>query len=150
MYPSQRMEMGVRSTQRVSIVAVLMASMVGAAWPLRAHHAIPAKVFNDTFTDVQGVVKEVRMRPPHAWIILQVKGPKGEMQTWPLEGASPSTLEQIGVTTDYVKAGDTIKARCRVLRVPRGDYDCILGFIKARDGSVKDWTGNNAPAPADF
>jgi hypothetical protein len=58
----------------------------------------------------------------------------------------------IGVTTDYVKAGDPIKARCRRLRVvPKGhDNDCILGFLKARDGTIKDWSGNNAPLPADF
>jgi hypothetical protein len=28
-------------------------------------HAHPAGLFNDTFPDVQGVVKEVRSRPPH-------------------------------------------------------------------------------------
>ena len=25
-----------------------------------------------------------------------------------------------------------------------------LGFLKAKDGTVKDWDGNNAPAPSDF
>jgi len=26
----------------------------------------------------------------------------------------------------------------------------ILGFVKAKDGTVKDWSGHNAPPPADF
>jgi hypothetical protein len=72
------------------------------------------------------------------------------VQLWPLEGASPTQLQKIGVTADYVKAGDTIKARCRRLKVVRSDYDCILGFVKAKDGTVKDWSGNNAPPPSDF
>jgi hypothetical protein len=74
------------------------------------------------------------------------------LQLWPLEAGSPKELQGIGVTADYVKAGDTIKARCRRLRVvPKGhDNDCILGFLKAKDGTVKDWSGDNAPIPADF
>jgi len=30
------------------------------------------------------------------------------------------------------------------------DNDCVLGFLKAKDETVKDWSGNNLPAPADF
>jgi hypothetical protein len=30
------------------------------------------------------------------------------------------------------------------------DNDCILGFLKAMDGTIKDWSGNNGPLPADF
>jgi hypothetical protein len=52
------------------------------------------------------------------------------------------------VTPDYVKPGDTVKARCHRLR--DGSNGCLLGFLKAKDGTVKDWDGNNAPAPPDF
>ena len=48
-----------------------------------------------------------------------------------------------------IKPGDTIKARCHPLR--DGSNGCLLGFLKARDGSVKDWDGGqNTPIPADF
>ena len=47
-----------------------------------------------------------------------------------------------------VKPGDKVKARCHPLR--DGSRGCLLGFVKARDGSVKDWDGNNLPIPADF
>ena len=136
----------------VSMIGVAMTFVVAIALPIVAHHTPPPGLFNDTFSDVQGVVKEVRLSPPHAWIMLEVKGDDGVLQLWPLEAASPSALKGIGVTPDYVKAGDTIKARCRRLRmVPKGhDNDCILGFLKAKDGTVKDWSGNNAPIPADF
>jgi len=54
----------------------------------------------------------------------------------------------VGVTAETVKPGDTIKARCHHLR--DGSNGCLLGFLKAKDGKVVDWDGNNAPPPADF
>ena len=37
------------------------------------------------------------------------------------------------------------------LDVAKGNgNDCVLGFLKAKDETVKDWSGNNLPAPADF
>ena len=135
------------TTGRVISIALAMA-LLGLA-PLGAHHSVPP-TFQDTYTDIQAVVTEVRMTQPHAWLMTEVKGDKGETQVWPLEAASPSTLQAMGVTADSVKAGDTIRARCRRIKVPTEHYDCILGFVKAKDGTVKDWSGKNAPAPVDF
>jgi len=136
----------------VSMLGGAIAFVVAIALPMGAHHTHPPGLFNDTFSDIQGVVREVRLTPPHSWVMLEVRGDDGVLQLWPLEAGSPKELQGIGVTADYVKAGDTIKARCRRLRVvPKGhDNDCILGFLKAKDGTVKDWSGDNAPIPADF
>jgi hypothetical protein len=144
--------MGSKFRPAIWMITITMTFVLGIAWPIGAHHTPPPGLFNDSFSDVSGVVKEVRLRPPHAWIMLEVKGVDGELQLWPLEAASLTALQATGVTPDYVKAGDTIKARCRRLRVvPKGhDNDCILGFLKAGDGTVKDWSGNNAIVPADF
>ena len=121
--------------------------VMAAAWPLRAHHSHGNYV--DTFMDIQGVVKEVHLVVPHSWVYLEVKDAKsGEPQIWALEATGRTGLQRIGVTADYVKPGDTIKARCHHLR--DDSNGCLLGFLKAKDGSVKDWDGNNAPAPADF
>jgi hypothetical protein len=123
--------------------------MIGAvvlALPLWAHHSHGNYV--DTFMDVQGVVKEVHYVVPHSWVYLEVKDEKGESQVWALEATGRPALERIGVTRDYVKPGDTVKARCHRLR--DGSNGCLLGFLKAKDGTVKDWDGNNAPAPSDF
>ena len=48
---------------------------------------------------------------------------------------------------DYVKPGDAVKARCHHLR--DGSNSCLPGFLKAKVGTLKDWDGNHAPAPAD-
>jgi hypothetical protein len=74
---------------------------VAFAVPVRAHHSHGA--YEETFMDIQGVVKEVHLVVP---------------------------------------------ARCHHLK--DGSNGCLLGFLKAKDGTVKDWDGNNAPAPADF
>ena len=111
-----------------------------------AHHSHGNYV--DTFMDIEGIVKEVHLVVPHSWIYLEVKDEKGEPQMWALEATGRTGLQRVGVTPDYVKPGDSVKARCHRLR--DGSNGCLLGFLKAKDGTVKDWDGNNAPPPQDF
>ena len=136
----------------VSVLINTVSLVVGSTLPIMAHHAHPAGLFNDTFSDVEGIVKEVRFRPPHVWVILEVKGDGPESQLWPLEAAGPAALQAIGITSDSIKANDVVKARCRRLRdVPKGqDSDCILRFLKIKGQAAKDWSGDNSPVPADF
>jgi len=126
------------------VVAAICA--MGAALPMLAHHSHGS--YEDTFMDVEGVVKEVHLVVPHSWIYLEMKDAKGEPQVWALEATGRTQLQKIGVTPDYVKPGDTIKARCHRLR--DGTNGCLLGFLKAKDGTVKDWDGNGATPPTDF
>ena len=119
---------------------------IAVALPAGAHHSHGNYV--DTFMDIEGVVKEVHLLAPHSWIYLEVKDAKGEPQMWALEATGRAQLQNIGVTRDYVKPGDTVKVRCHPLR--DGTNGCLLGFLKAKDGTVKDWDGNNAKLPTDF
>jgi hypothetical protein len=125
-----------------------LAAMCAAAMalPVWAHHSHGNYV--ETFMDITGVVKEVHLVAPHSWIYLEVKDDKGAPQMWALEATGRAGLQRIGVTADYIKVGDTVKARCH--RQRDGSNGCLLGFLKARDGSVKDWDGNNAPPPPDL
>jgi hypothetical protein len=90
----------------------------------------------------------MRIAYSNSWIYLEVKDANGQPQLWALEATGRTGLERAGVAREYVKPGDTIKARCHPLR--DGSNGCLLGFLKARDGSVKDWDGGNAPVPSDF
>jgi hypothetical protein len=119
---------------------------VAFALPLWAHHSHGN--YTDTFIDISGVVKELHLVNPHSWVYVEVKDAQGELQMWALEATGRVALQRIGVTPDYVKPGDTVKARCHRLR--DGSNGCLLGFLKAKDGTVKDWDGGNAPPPADF
>jgi hypothetical protein len=114
--------------------------------PVAAHHSHGN--YMDTFSDMTGVVKEVHLVVPHSWVYMEAKDASGQAQIWALEATGRNGLEKIGVNREYIKPGDTIKVRCHPLR--DGSRGCLLGFLKARDGSVKDWDGNGAPAPSDF
>ena len=133
--------MRVKVSLGVAVIGVVLST-----WSLAAHHSHGAYV--DTFMDVQGVVKEVHLVVPHSWVYIEVKTPKGEPEVWALEATGRTGLERVGVTATTVAVGDTVKARCHRLR--DGSNGCLLGFLKAKDGTVKDWDGNNAPPPADF
>ena len=127
-------------------LAVFVGLAVMFVPPLRAHHSHGN--YTDAFIDIEGVVKEVHFLNPHSWIYLTVKNPAGQPQTWALEATNRVSLERMGVVGDYLKVGDTVKARCHQLR--DGSRGCLLGFLKVRDGSVRDWDGNNLPIPKDF
>jgi hypothetical protein len=129
---------------RTFVIAALCA--VCASVSASAHHSHGQ--YEETFRDIQGVVKEMHLLTPHSWVYIEVSRGSAAPELWALEGTNRAGLEKIGVSGDYVKAGDTIKARCHPLR--DGNNGCLLGFLKARDGSVKDWDGGGAPAPSDF
>jgi hypothetical protein len=111
-----------------------------------AHHSHGQ--YEETFSDIEGVVKELHLLTPHSWLYIEVKGATGATEIWALEATTRGQLEQIGVSRDSVKTGDRIKARCHPLRDKTNG--CLLGFLKTPDGSVKDWDGGNAPPPKDF
>ena len=129
-----------------SVLAASLVCVALLALPAVAHHSHGNYVA--TFMDIEGVVKQVHLLNPHSWIYLEVKNASGQPQTWALEATNVIGLQRIGVTREYLKAGDTIKARCHPLR--DGSRGCLLGFLKAPDGTIKDWDGNNLPIPADF
>jgi Family of unknown function (DUF6152) len=111
-----------------------------------AHHSHGQ--YAETFTDFQGVIKEVILVTPHSWVYLEVKDASGAPQMWALESTSRTALERIGVTREYLKPGDTVKVRCHPLR--DGSNGCLLGFLKAPDGSIKNWDGGAVPELSDF
>ncbi len=129
---------------RLSLAAVVCA--VVFALPAWGHHSHGN--YSDVFTDIEGVVTELHLLVPHSWLYLEVEDPDGQPQIWALEATSRNGLVRIGITRDYIGPGDAVKVRCHPVR--DGSNGCLLGFLKAKDGSVKDWDGGEAPAPADF
>ena len=116
------------------------------ALPALAHHSHGN--YQDSFTDMTGTVKEVHLLLPHSWVYLEVKPATGDPQIWAVEATGRNGLERIGVTKEYVMPGDKISVRCHVLK--DGSNGCLLGFLKAKDGTVKDWDGGGATNPKDF
>ena len=129
-------------------VRLLLAAMCAVSFglPAGAHHSHGN--YMDTFRDIEGVVTEVHFVVPHSWVYIEVTVASGPPQIWALEATDRLQLEKMGVTRNYLKSGDTVKARCHPLR--DGSRGCLLGFLKGPDGSIKDWDGGGAPAPGDL
>ena len=126
------------------MMAKLTLATTGAlalAVPAWAHHS-HGNYENDESVDLEGVVTEVHLINPHSWVFMDVTDDNGQTTEWALEATGPAGLGRIGVTSDYIGAGDTIKGRCHRLR--DGGPGCLLGFVQGRDGSVKDWDGHEA------
>jgi hypothetical protein len=110
------------------------------ALPAFAHHSHGN--YQQYFVDLEGTVTDVQLINPHSWVYLDVKDENGAATEWALEATGIGGLARLGITRGYVKAGDTIKVRCHPAR--DGSEGCLLGFLQAADGSIKDWDGGQA------
>ena len=113
---------------------------VALVLPVAAHHSHGN--YQQYFIDLKGTVTDVQLINPHSWIYMDVKGKNGEATSWALEATGTGGLARLGIARGYVKPGDTIKVRCHPAR--DGSEGCLLGFMQAADGSIKDWVGGEA------
>lgn len=130
---------------RISVSLAIVCALC-LTFSASAHHSHGQ--YAETFKDIQGVVKEAHFLVPHSWIYMEVKDANGVPHLWALEATSRQGLEKVGVTRDSIKPGDTIKVRCHPLR--DGSNGCLLGFLKAPDGTIKNWDGGPVPELSDF
>jgi hypothetical protein len=101
------------------------------ALPVRAHHS-HGNYDLSKWATMEGTVKQVVFIVPHSIVYLDVKNEKGEVVTWSLEATGPRGIFENGVKREDVKAGDTIKVRCHLLR--DGSNGCLLGFVTPMHG----------------
>jgi hypothetical protein len=116
---------------RFRVFGVALICAVSLVWPLVAHHS-HGNYDLTKWTVMEGVVKQVVFIVPHSIVYLDVKDEKGETATWSLEATNPQTIFLRGVKREDVRVGDTIKARCHLLR--DGSRGCLLGFVTPMHG----------------
>jgi hypothetical protein len=104
---------------------------VVAAVPVWAHHSHGNYEMSE-FVTLQGVVKELHLLNPHAWVYVEVKDASGKPVLWALEATSPGGLRTNGVKREDVQPGDEVKIRCHKLR--DGSPGCLLGFLTPNHG----------------
>jgi Family of unknown function (DUF6152) len=115
------------------LYAVVSLSILGLAAPVLAHHS-HANYDISKWVLIEGTVKQVVFIAPHSILYLDVKDEHGDTATWALEATAPAGILGNGVKREDVRAGDTVKARCHVLR--DGGNGCLLGFITPLHGDV--------------
>lgn len=89
-----------------SALFIVSLSMVTAV-PAFTHHAEPLYDLQNP-TTVSGVVTRVEWSNPHAYLFVNVKNDKGEVEEWSIELTSPNSLKRNGWITNAVKTGDRV------------------------------------------
>jgi hypothetical protein len=109
------------------------ALVIGATGAAPAHHSF-AMFDQKSPIEMEGVVKEFRYVSPHSFIVLEVKQEDGTIESWILEGVSPSALAREGWSKASIKPGDELKLTVAPLRggAPGGAW--VTQKIKFRDG----------------
>ena len=75
---------------------VITLALAAMAIPVAAHHS--GAMFDDKKeVTLTGVVKEFQYTNPHSWMLVDVKGPDGNVTTWGFETEGPSTLQRAGI-----------------------------------------------------
>jgi hypothetical protein len=113
-------------------VLLLAGALVGSG-AASAHHSF-AMFDQEHPIELEGTVQEFRFTAPHAFIILAVKQEDGRLETWSLEGVSPSALVREGWSRTTLKPGDELKLIIAPLRsgAPGGAW--VTQRIHFRDG----------------
>ena len=116
---------------RFKLFAVAFACVSCLTASALAHHS-HGNYDVQTWTTMEGTVKQVIFIVPHSIIYLDVKGEKGDTATWSLEATNPQGIFLKGVKKEDVQVGDKIKVRCHLLR--DGGHGCLLGFVTPMHG----------------
>lgn len=123
--------MKARSIVAATCLATLCALL--PATPAQAHHGQSMYQLQQWLT-LDGTVKQVRLTFPHAWLYIEVKDEKGQVNLWALEGANPNAIAEAGTKREYIKPGDPIRVRCHPLRGT--GRSCLLGFVTPMHGDA--------------
>jgi hypothetical protein len=117
---------------RSPIVILTLGLALGAATePLLAHHSVAMYDMASPVT-VTGVVTRFEWTNPHAFIYMNVKDDKGNVQEWAIEMMSLNHLKSYGWARDLVKPGDVIS--CTGGRAKSGLPTMLSSLMKLADG----------------
>ncbi len=98
----------------------------------RSHHSIGGEFDTETVT-VNGVVTELRLINPHAFILVDVEA-DGQTEQWMLTmGPATKLIRGSGWTPDILQPGNKVSATGRAAREGKGMY--IVELIK-EDGTA--------------
>jgi hypothetical protein len=96
-----------------SFMKAVFSVLVGAAWVLAgstaaAHHSFSAEFDINRPVQLTGKVTKLEWTNPHAWIWVDAKDAKGNVQNWAIELVGINDLMRRGWARDRVKIGDSI------------------------------------------
>jgi hypothetical protein len=91
----------------ISVVVVALTVSLSAATVL-AHHAFSAEFDQSKPIKLTGEITKLEWTNPHAWLLIDVKGPDGKVVNWRLEMGAPNALLRAGWSRSDIKPGTTV------------------------------------------
>ena len=94
-------------TRHLFAAAALGACLASVA-PVLAHHSLTAEFDTDRTVSLTGTITEMKWTNPHAWLYINVKDEKGQVQNWAIEFATPNQLYRRGWAREDLPAGAVV------------------------------------------
>jgi len=112
-----------------------------------AHHSARITYDMERVIEVEGEITRVVWRNPHVRFTLSSLNDSGETIVWAVESIPVTRLSRVGVTSDLISVGDTVKLAGYPARRPVRDIyaiNMLLGDGREilLDTPVARWTGN--------
>lgn len=82
--------------------------LLGAAWPLSAHHGFESQYDINKKISFTGTITKVEWENPHVHCYIDVKDADGVVTHYVVEGGAPRNLTRHGWTADTLKIRDTV------------------------------------------
>ena len=95
-----------RSLRRADVLVALV--VLAAAPRLGAHHSVPVNFDQSRDVTIQGVLKEITWRNPHAHFRVDVTNADGTTVEWLVEMGASNTMKRAGFPMDRFHVGDRI------------------------------------------
>jgi hypothetical protein len=120
---------------RLRVPFFVAAALFLAVLSVRAHHNMSAIYdFNDRIT-MTGTLSKIDWRNPHIELIVQTKN-GAELQTWSLEGPSPSFFRERAINRGDVEGALNKTVTAEASRARDGSRSGLLRTMTMPDGKV--------------
>jgi len=90
------------------LLSVVAGIALLAASAAEAHHAFAAEFDINRPVKLTGTVTKIEWTNPHAWVFMDAKDDRGNVQSWAVELVGINDLLRLGWGRDRVKTGDVV------------------------------------------
>ena len=115
---------------RRCLLALLL--LIGAAWPIAAHHSFTAQYDASKQVTLAGTITKVEWTNPHTFFFIDARDDQGRIVNWTVEGGAPNVLYREGWKPTTLKVGDQVTVTMALAKDGSNQGNALL--VKLPDG----------------